>query len=108
MRLKEIAMYLELEKPIEIQIKTKKKKTMHAAYWGMYDEYGELKYHLIRVYGFDQYRGFESLIAHELIHGWQEERHIDEIHGPQFRHMARAIEHTFQIENVYIPGVDID
>lgn len=104
----EIVKYLGLKKPFDIQIKSRKHKNMDAAYWAL-NRKGKLVSHLIRVYtGNDSARSLECLIAHELIHAWQEENNILEIHGTKFIKMAEKIEYKFGISNIYIPGVDKD
>lgn len=107
MLIKEIAEYLRLQKPVEIQIRTKTKKTTEAAYWGLYNEAGELKSHLIRVYGLNPERGLQTLIAHELIHAWQEENGIKEIHGPNFQYYAERMNYWYNIKDVYLKDVDL-
>jgi hypothetical protein len=108
MLIKEIVEFLKLEKPVEIQIRTKTKKKVDAYYWGLYSETGELKSHLIRVYGLNPERGLQTIIAHELIHAWQEEKGFsDEIHGWKFRVTAEDIEFNFGIKNIYLPDLDL-
>lgn len=108
MNIQKIITYLEIKNPVEIQIRSKKKKNMEAGYWGLYAEDGELKSHLIRIYGFDTSRKLETLIAHELIHAWQEENGICEIHGPEFRKMAQEMQEEFGICDIYIPELDLE
>ncbi len=99
--------YLGLKKPFSVEIKSRKKKDCDAAYWGLYNEKGNLKSHLIRVYlGNNSNRSLETLIAHELIHAWQEEKGLKEIHGPEFIKMARKMEYKFCLSNIYIPEID--
>ena len=107
MRIQEFRQYLELKNPIEVQIRTKTKRDRDADYRAVYDEAGELKLHIIRLYGFIQNRGLESVIAHELIHAWQEENYIEEIHGKDFVKMAKQMEKHFHLTQVYIPELDI-
>lgn len=108
MNIQKLINFLELKNPVEIQIRSKKRKKMEAGYWGLYAEDGELKSHLIRIYGFDTSRPLETLIAHELIHAWQEENYIDEVHGPEFIETAREIEDNFGIRDIYIPELDLE
>jgi Zn-dependent peptidase ImmA (M78 family) len=103
----ELKDYLILDNPVEIVIKSKEKKNADANYWGMYNRKGILKSHLIHIYAGNQSeRSLNSLIAHELIHAWQEEQGLKEIHGPEFIKLARNIEYDYDLENVYL--VDID
>lgn len=110
MNIQKIITYLEIKNPVEIQIRSKKKKNMEAGYWGLYAEDGELKSHLIRIYGFQTYRPTYTLIAHELIHAWQEENGINEIHGPEFKRMAYELstECVIPTPGIYIPELDLD
>lgn len=107
MNIKKLSNFLELKCPIKIEIRSKTKKKMEAGYWGMYAEDGELKYHLIHVYGFETNRPLETLIAHELIHAWQEENAVNEIHGPEFQRLAAEIGPRFGIPSIYNPEIDI-
>lgn len=108
MNIQKLINFLELKNPVEIQIRSKKKKKMEAGYWGLYAEDGELKSHLIRIYGFDTGRPLETLIAHELIHAWQEENYIDEVHGHMFITVAHNIGKAFGIPDIYIPELDLE
>lgn len=98
---------LGLERPFDIQIKSRRHKSMDAAYWGLRTESGKLQSHLIRVYlGNEESRSLDTLIAHELIHAWQEENKLKEIHGVTFRYWAEKLEYIFGLEGIYIPGTD--
>lgn len=99
--------FLQIEKPYKIVIKPKLKGN-RGEYYGMYRK-GRLVSHLIRVSLHDmQYelRTLDTLIVHEFIHAWQEEKGISEIHGAEFRKMARSLGNVLNLENIYIRGVD--
>lgn len=110
MRIIQFADWLGIKKPYEIEIRSKSHKKMTAAYWGLYTEKGNLSKHLIRVYlgnftNPDE-RPLESIIAHEMIHAWQEENGINEIHGSQFKNLARWMSLEFKLDYIYIPDID--
>lgn len=110
MNINKLVDYLRLEKPFQIQLKSRKNKNQDAAYWAIYQDGGdgELSSHLIRIYlGNNADRSVNSLIAHELIHAWQEENLIKEIHGQEFRTMSAQVSRRFSLKNVYIPERDI-
>lgn len=101
--------FLGLKKPVNIRIITKCNKWAEAEYEPSYsDKTGKLKEHLITVYYKDNSRDFETLIAHELIHAWQQENKKWETHGPAFIKYARRMETHFGLREVYIPGIDAE
>lgn len=108
MDLKPIKQFLRLKRPIKIILKDRANKKMRAGYWGLYAK-GKLDSHLIHIYlgkwGNGE-RSLQSLIAHELIHAWQEECGLTEIHGPQFARMAKEIEDLTGIKEIYLPEYD--
>ena len=99
--------FLGLELPVEIKIKSKSKRKADAEYWGLYNDGGNLDSHLIHIYnlGGDS-RSLNAIIAHELIHAWQEELNYNEIHGKQFQWWAKFFRDEFALEGVYIPELD--
>ncbi len=109
MDINKIVQYLKLSKPFSIELKSKKNKKTTAHYWGMYTEKNKLHSHLIWVYlrnmG-DNERKLETLIAHELIHAWQEENGYTDVHGTSFQMMAANILHEFKIPDIYLPDTD--
>lgn len=103
---------LELKEIIEVTFSTKDNKDFDAEYSPVYREMKsgkmKLRKHCIKIFiGGELERDIDSLIAHELIHAWQEENGIAEIHGPQFIKKARRMEKIFNLDRVYIPDVDI-
>ena len=112
MRLNEFVKYLGLTRPYKIEIKSRKHKSMDAGYIALYSDGGKgtLHSHLIRVYAGNirrnNSRNLETIIAHELIHAWQEEMSIDEIHGPMFIKMAKSMDTIFDLPNIYMPDID--
>ena len=99
--------FLGLKKPVTITIKTRKGRDCDAFYFPDYsDRTGKLKGHKITIYTVDCGRDFETLLAHELIHAWQEEKNKAEFHGKYFQTMAKSMVESFGLKNIYIKGVD--
>ena len=104
--MKQFIDYLELKKPVTIRILPKSNKWADAEYEAEYSEKGKLLEHIITVYTKNAQRDFETLIAHELIHAWQEEKKLTETHGPAFIKYARKMETDFGLREIYNPEVD--
>lgn len=101
--------YLKLKRTINLRIITRKNRFADAEYEPEYsDKTGKLIGHNITIYLRDNSREFNTLLAHELIHAWQEENKKSEIHGPYFIKYARKMERDFNLREVYIPDVDTD
>lgn len=99
--------YLGLKKPVNLKIITRKNRWADAEYEPEYsDKTGKLKQHNITIYFKDNSRDFETLVAHELIHAWQEENKKSETHGKYFIKYARKMEKDFNLTEIYIDGVD--
>ncbi len=99
--------FLGLKKPVNLRIITKKNRWADAEYEPEYhDRNGKLREHNITVYFRDNTRDFETLIAHELIHAWQEENKAYETHGPKFIKYARKMEKHFGLREIYLPEID--
>ena len=109
------AEWLGLEKPYTIKLNSKGKKSASAEYRASYNRGGELVSHQITIYLGNQYldsRDIETLIAHELIHAYQEEHNITEIHGDAFSEIAEMLTFTLEaagiyIGQIYIAGTDV-
>lgn len=110
-----IAEYLLLEKPLDIRILTKKRGIEHCGdYLPVYNDSGLLKKHRINVYlnnmsEDDNNRSFWDIIAHELIHAWQEENGIesDKAHCDKFINMASKVRRRFMLPGVYLADRDV-
>lgn len=101
--------FLGLKKPVNLRIITRKNRWADAEYEGDYSDItGKLIGHNITVYFKNNSRDFETLIAHELIHAWQEENKKHETHGPAFIKHARKMEKHFGLNEIYIPEVDLE
>lgn len=101
--------YLGLKKPVNLRIVTRKNRFADAEYEAEYsDKTGKLKEHLITVYYKNNSRDLDTLIAHELIHAWQEENKKQETHGKYFKKYARKMEKQFGLHEIYIDGVDLE
>ena len=107
--------WLALEKPYTIKLNSKGKKSASAEYRASYNRGGELVSHQITIYLGNQdtdSRDIETLIAHELIHAFQEEHNIIEIHGDDFIDVAGLLSMYLEtagiyVGNIYIAGVDV-
>jgi len=99
--------YLGLKKPVYVTLTTRKHKVNDAWYQPRYGDSGKLQSHRIKVYlNTDTDRDIKSLIAHELIHAWQEENKIGGVHGKKFARKARAMSRRFVIPRIYRPELD--
>ena len=80
-------------------------------YCGLYES--RKRFHKITIARFNP-RGFNSVLAHELIHAYLRERfpQLDKDHGPTFQFYCEIMEYKLRdikLENsLYIEGVDID
>lgn len=107
MKLYEYIKFLGLKKPVNLRIVTRKNRFADAEYEPEYsDKTGKLKEHCITVYYKNNTRDLDTLIAHELIHAWQEENKAQETHGPAFIKYAKKMEQHFNLREVYIEGID--
>lgn len=97
---------LGISRPYSVKIISKTKKDTEAEYIARYSEKHKRLTHDIRVYLGENTRPLESLIAHEFIHAWQEEKGLTEIHGKYFRKIARELEEAFNLPDIYIKGID--
>ena len=104
--MKQFIDYLGLKKPVTIRILPRKNSECDAEYEPEYTERGKLSEHIITVYTKNATRDFETLIAHELIHAWQEENKKTEIHGKYFKALAKDMGEYFGLQEIYIKGVD--
>lgn len=99
--------FLGLKKPVNLRIITRKNRWADAEYEPEYsDKTGKLKEHKITIFFKNNTRDFDTLVAHELIHAWQEEHKKTETHGPAFIKYARKMEEHFGLREVYISGTD--
>ena len=100
--------YLELQKPVELRVIAPANEAEFAAeYEPRFSDKGKLKKHIIWVY---LYRGetrlFETLVAHELIHAWQQENEYEDIHGESFRIAASNMQYYLrEYCNIELPDI---
>jgi predicted metal-dependent hydrolase len=98
---------LKIQKPYKIILKDKLKDNA-AEYYAMYRK-DKLCSHVIRVnlsiLQNDQ-RDLNTLIVHELIHAWQEETGLIEIHGKYFQKMAKILGNEFNLPLLYMKKYD--
>lgn len=101
--------FLELEKPVDLRIIQRFNKSADAYYEPIYNLKGKLKRHKITVYMVGACRDFDTLLAHELVHAWQEEKGFTKrAHGRHFRCMAQKIGAEFNLKDLYLAGIDVD
>jgi hypothetical protein len=101
--------YLDLKKPVVLRVNTRSNKTMDACYSPSYsDRTAKLIEHRITVYTKNTTRDFDTLVAHELIHAWQEENSKAEIHGKYFKALAKDMGEYFGLQEIYIKGIDVN
>lgn len=104
---------LNIRYPYEIQLRSKTCKTATAEYWALYKNGGSgiLHRHIIRIYlGNLKYAGersFETLIAHEFIHAWQEEQGYLDNHGESFQYIADRLSRHLCLPGIYNPKIDV-
>lgn len=100
--------FLGLTKPVTLHFKTRTHKKWDGFYIPHYsNKSGKLLEHRITIYLTNASRDINTLIAHELIHAWQEENKIHEIHGKHFKRLAKMMTEKFNLENIYMKGVDL-
>jgi len=106
--LKAFSDFLGLQYPVEITVKSRLHKKMDGYHIPIYsDKTGNLKYHKIVIYTTDISRPFYTILAHELIHAWQEENSKrDEFHGKQFQKMASKMCDRFDLTQIYMQEYD--
>lgn len=100
--------YLGLELPVYVELRTISKKPFHAYYIPKYNKHEKVCAHIIKINLENITRGPDTLLAHELIHAWQEENNKRDTHGKSFKKMAAKIEKAFGIIGLYIPDTDQD
>lgn len=106
MRLDEFVEFLGLKSPFRISIRSDKCKDADALYMSVYKK-KKLDHHRIIIYaGNNSRRCIETLAAHELIHAWQTENDMSDIHGESFRKIAKRMSKEFSLPLIYINGVD--
>lgn len=104
---------LGLYKPLDIQFRFCRESEFDAEYWPKFTNRGNVKRHIIRVYVTDDLefnRDFQTLLAHELIHAWQAENNISDIHGQLFQEWACRLEKEYgpiMLKRIYDSELDI-
>jgi hypothetical protein len=102
-----LIVFLKLEHPVTFTITTRESKN-DGYYLPVRDDDCELIGHKIRIYmNQNTSRSIEAIIAHELIHAWQEENADDAVHGRRFAYRARKLESQFNLKHIYIPRLDV-
>lgn len=98
--------FLKLTKPVVVRINSRTHKHWDGYYQARYNNKGNLAEHRITIYLQNQSRDFDTILAHELIHAWQEENGHTEFHGKEFKRIARKMQKVFGLINVYVKGTD--
>lgn len=105
----ELCELLNLTKPVEIKlVMYRKSRDWSAIYKPKYNDCGALIKHCITI-SLEKTldRSMEALIAHELIHAWQEENSVADYHGKPFQKMARKISRSYpRLTDIYISNLD--
>lgn len=106
--MEQIINILNLEKPIKIVFSKKPHASWDACYTPRFTKWGEVKSHHIKIYNNpERERDIATLIAHELIHAWQEENQVDDVHGKPFQKMAKKIRREFPgFRDIYRKDLD--
>lgn len=104
-KLQEFINFLDLQKPVELTMTDKNPKKWDAFYLPKYGK-KRLKKHYITI-STKADRNQETLLMHELIHAWQEEKGLREVHGKKFRKMARKAERVYNLVDVFVKGLDV-
>lgn len=100
-----LAGFLRLQKPVIFRVTDSMESGNLGEYVALW--HGDtLVGHSVYIVRRSIYRPADSLIAHELIHAWQQEMELEEMHGPHFQEMAARIQHRFGIHNIYMKGTD--
>jgi hypothetical protein len=99
--------FLGLTKPVVVRINSRSHMAWDGYYLPRYNGKGKLTEHRITLYLQDQSRDFNTILAHELIHAWQEEHNKTECHGWHFKRIAKKMGKHFDLSSVYIKGTDI-
>ena len=103
-----ITQILKLEKPVKVKFSKRNHNAWDASYTPRFTKWGDVKCHVIKIYNNpDRSRTIDELIAHELIHAWQEENAVEDIHGKPFQKMARKIKKAMpHLINIYDANLD--
>lgn len=105
--IKSVISSLKITLPVTFTITTKESNN-DGYYMPIHNDDCELVGHRIRIYlNSDTSRSVEAIIAHELIHAWQEENSDTGVHGRKFAYRARKLEKKYALNNIYIPRVDV-
>lgn len=98
--------YLGLEFPVYVEFRTIARKGYNAYYMPKYSKKEKVNGHIIKINMKDSDRDIDTLVAHEMIHAWQEENKYKDTHGKSFRKMAAKVSKAFDIKDIYIKDVD--
>lgn len=95
--------------PVTVKYSHKDCQDAVAYYHPIFNRMGQLRGHKITVYmptlAADT-RNVDTILAHELIHAWQEEKGYNEIHGKQFAKMAVKLSAHLGLRGIFDPTID--
>ena len=94
---------LDLQLPVDIRLNYKSNAENCGEYQPRFNKYGDIRSHVIWIYMLHQDRGLETTIVHELIHAWQAENNIQDIHGKSFKRIAKMFP---EYPDIYVKKVD--
>lgn len=100
--------FLGLTKPVVVRVNSRTHKAWHGYYLPKFSrKTGKLQEHKITIYLGDLGDAMDRILAHELIHAWQQENNKqDELHGKHFRKMAKVMNEHFGLQEIYRKGID--
>ena len=108
--------YLDIKKPIRIEIKNRIYKNSAGVHWVDRLDNGKIKCHIIKVSlnQISEDRNMNTVIAHEFVHAWQaEHKPFKKIaHNNTFQNKAKDFQRYlhrigFDIQPLYRKGVDV-
>jgi hypothetical protein len=107
--------FLNIEKPIHLDIRPKIWKDAAGAHWGMVFPDKKIKNHVIKICynGLCEDRSFNTVLAHEFVHAWQMENKPwrKKAHTKTFIDKAKELEtfligEGFKVKDIYNPELD--
>lgn len=101
--------FLKLKKSYRLIIVPKLTSKNRAEYTGRFKK-GVLYMHdiYITMQGMqNEARSLETLVVHEFIHAWQQEKGHTDIHGKSFKRKAKQLGLVFNMSNIYLKDIDV-
>lgn len=105
--MKKLVKLLALKQPVRVVYGKKPHPAWDAVYEPKFNKWGDVKLHKIKIYNNpDRARSKRVLLAHELIHAWQAENDLADIHGKPFQRMAHKISKRYKLKDIYRRDLD--